>query len=121
MKNYVDWVNTTNPAGEGSYDDSWINDTIDTRTRVLYDALISYDETKSIEILGWIDGRNTSVTNYANFLNTTQTNHINTKLSLSGGTMTGNISLSNSGVRLTNGTQNTAVIYHNGTGWIIRG
>lgn len=22
MKNYVDWVNTTNPAGEGSYDDS---------------------------------------------------------------------------------------------------
>ena len=68
-----------------------------------------------------VNSINTSMKNYANFLNTTQTNHINTKLSLSGGTMTGNISLSNSGVRLTNGTQNTAVIYHNGTGWIIRG
>ena len=68
-----------------------------------------------------VNSINTSMKNYANFLNTTQTNHINTKLNLSGGTMTGNISLSNSGVRLTNGTQNTAVIYHNGTGWIIRG
>ena len=64
---------------------------------------------------------NTSMDNLVDLNNASTTNSIATKLSLSGGTMTGNISLSTSGVRLTNGTANTAVIYHNGTGWIIRG
>ena len=65
--------------------------------------------------------QNTSQTNYINMQNTSVTNTLNTKLNLAGGTMTGNITLTNSGVRLANGTANTAVIYHNGTGWVIKG
>jgi hypothetical protein len=64
---------------------------------------------------------NTSMDNLVDLNNASVTNALNTKLNLAGGTMTGNISLGTSGVRLTNGTANTAVIYHNGTGWIIRG
>ena len=85
-------------------------------------ATTSYVDLQNTSQNNWISGAyNTTRNNYVAFVNTSMKNYADTKLSLSGGTMTGNISLGTSGVRLTNGTANTAVIYHNGTGWIIRG
>jgi hypothetical protein len=97
LNNYILYVNSTNGAG-GSYADAWINATI-------------YNK-------GEVNDINTSMKNYVDWQNTSVTNALATKLSLSGGTMTGNISLGNN--YLTNGTSGGGIIYHNGTGWIIR-
>lgn len=159
MKNYVDWVNSTNGAGSGVYDDAWINDTVDAKILIqntsinnyigvannsLYQILMNGSflntaETdtfvanystflthitwanamngtlvKSSELnngtyfrtsqwnatnTSYMEGsnftiQNISMKNYVDSLNTSQTNNINTKLSLSGGTMTGNLNLS---------------------------
>ena len=106
MKNYITTVNTSMK--------NYIDNTFNT-TRNNY--VVSVNNT----LATWTTAQNTSQTNYINFQNTSVTNALATKLNLAGGTMTGNISLGTSGVRLVNGTANTAAIYHNGTGWVIKG
>lgn len=62
---------------------------------------------------------NSSNNNYVASVNSSVTNALATKLSLSGGTMTGNITLA--GTRVVNNATANAYIYHNGTGWVIKG
>ncbi len=79
MKNYVDWVNSTNGVGgEGSYDDSWINQTIYNTTQVnaINTSMKNYvDSTFTNE--NYVNSQNTSMRNYVNAQNTSQTNLIN--------------------------------------------
>jgi len=100
MKNYVDGLGVGEPNWNANYSQFIVNN----------ESLTNY-----------INSNNNSLVNYIGVVNTSVTNTFATKLNLAGGTMTGNISLGNSGVRLSNGTSNTACIYHNGTGWVIKG
>lgn len=69
---------------------------------------------------------NSSNNNYILANNNSVNNNIATKLPLAGGVMTGSVNMSaNTNITLTNGKlfngSNTAYIYHNGTGWVIKG
>jgi hypothetical protein len=67
MKAYVDYVNSTNGVGAGSYNDTWINQTIYNKTQV-------NDINTSMK--NYVDTQNTSQTNYINTQNASQTNWV---------------------------------------------
>jgi len=94
MQNYVLYVNSTNPVGGGSYDDSWINGTIDNKISTDNSSINNWVTSVFATIanlaskVSWTDlwnqvynetevnNINTSMKNYVDWLNTSNNNYI---------------------------------------------
>ena len=73
MKNYVDYVNSTNGAGSGSYSDAWINQTIYNKTQVdaQNTSQTNYINSNNASIINYLNSNNNSINNYILYVNST--------------------------------------------------
>jgi hypothetical protein len=66
MKNYVDYINSTNGVGSGNYNDAWINNTIDSKINTNNDSVKNY--ILYVNSTNSAGGTDTFIANYSQFL-----------------------------------------------------